>query len=806
VCLGQLISSSSADGTELLVAAEVANRALRTHEDLLAYLPSTVKARLPEFVHLFPPEHQHERHFNPGDSDTLSDVPHQRAGRHRQASSNSTATLSPGPMTTSSTAHSSQLPDPTQPLTDSDYHDGSESNDDFATADDEPASMRQYRTVRASEARHRKSQPRSRGLAARHHSSQPSISSRRAVSPRHAEMDALRQAEMDDHILALEQALNDAREGEENQRKLAARLRKEVDKLHRDFDRAEEHREQAERAPPVGTPGFRGSLTKAIFRPRAVMDNPPSHRSRPGPTPMNDTIGWGSTSFPQFPAGQSPQIPKHLVHADEDDWPDLGEYTDRMRRATPDRMRHDPSPPVSHTSSKVATRSKRLTSAGSTIRSRHAPSHASTLSRTRRQSNDKLTLPSENRKIRKKISQTSFLKPDHAAAVTPERRGPTSVPLQPHLTVEAPESGSSRSPSPRGSSQIKRSGSRTMRRSPWPSPHGSAMSVDPSPNARSTLSYSAPHDSLSPAFASLSSRMESMRAFVSSALVGTPSGPAQTRTLGSELGSEYGERADNSLRYIEDTLLPVRPSPSRTHLSVDDEVKSVFSEGFYQPAAPLPPRVSAALSSLALALAPYTSPAAPRTISGLPGTSYADRSDSDNVFDEAFAMRKIRWAHTTKSSMDSTGSDDFTTESIFTLPPRTNMNSSTSSQGTSITVASSTVKYRSTTPLRRKARPLSFRNSSDGSISLAHRRRLSQQIVALSTADRPSEEEDEDVWEVIQDEAGQATWHEPRTIPARLVHDLICLMAILVDFVECAVVVIYRVVLDMRYGQRNSLL
>ena len=708
-------------------------------------------------------------------------------------------------MTTSSTAHSSQLPDPSPPLTDREFNDGSDSHDDFATADDEPAAMPQYRTIRPSGSRRDPSQSRPRGHLTRQHVAHASISSRRAVSPRHAEMDALRQAEMDDRILALEQAVNDAREGEENQRKLAARLRKEVDKLHRDFDRAEEDRELAERAPPMGTPGLRGNLTKAILMPRSATNAAYVRPARPTPSASQDTMGWGSTSFPQFPAGQSPQIPKHLIHADEDDWPDMGEYTDRLRRATPDRRRYMPSPSVSRTSSKMGTLSKHPTPAGSTIRSRQGPSQASSSSR-RRGSTDKLTLPAESRKTRKKISQTSFLHPDQSVA-TPPKRELSSVPLQPRLTVEAPDSGSSRSSSSQGSCGARQSisGSRTMRRSPWPSPHGSTMSRDPSPNARSTLSYSVPRDSLSPAFASLSSRMESMRAFVSSALEGSPSRPTTTRTLGSELGSEYGERADSSLRYIEETLLLTRPSPSRTHLSADDEAKSVFSEGFYQPAAPLPPRVSAALSSLAMALAPYTSPAAPHTISGLPGSSYGDRSDSDNVFDDAFAMRKIRWADTTKSSMGSTGSDEFTTESVFTLPPRTNINSSTSSQGTSATVASKTLKYQGISP-RPRARPSSFRNSSDGSISLAHRRRLSQQIVVKSAATQTLEPEDEGVWEVISDDKEPTALYEPRTIPGRLVHDLICLMAILVDFVECAVVVIYRVVLDMRYGQRNSLL
>jgi hypothetical protein len=101
-------------------------------------------------------------------------------------------------------------------------------------------------------------------------------------------------------------------------------------------------------------------------------------------------------------------------------------------------------------------------------------------------------------------------------------------------------------------------------------------------------------------------------------------------------------------------------------------------------------------------------------------------------------------------------------------------------------------------------RPASLRHSSDGSVALAHRRRLSQQAAVLSGSQirHDGQQYPKDI--VKRD--GDEEWQEPTTIPGRLVHDILCLLAILVDFIECAVVIIYRVIIDMRYGQRDSLL
>jgi hypothetical protein len=309
--------------------------------------------------------------------------------------------------------------------------------------------------------------------------------------------------------------------------------------------------------------------------------------------------------------------------------------------------------------------------------------------------------------------------------------------------------------------------------------------------------------------------MAAMSAFVSSALQGSPSRPGLARTLGSELGSDYGSQAEGSLRMIEDALFLHRPSPSHTHLSIDDDGRSAYSEGPFESPAPLPPRVSAALSSLALALAPYASPNPPHLIAGLPNSAYKapndDNEEDENVFEEAFAMRKIRWADTTKTSTDRSIPTDFVSESVFggvdslstidDKPRPADASDKMSRQG-----AISRLGH------GRPVKPAYFRHSSDGSIALAHRRKSSQMITAKpplrATKSYPTvqydDPEDDGMWELVPGE--DERWVEPRTIPGRLVHDLICLILILMDFVECAVVIVYRIMLDLRHRERDPLL
>ena len=44
---------------------------------------------------------------------------------------------------------------------------------------------------------------------------------------------------------------------------------------------------------------------------------------------------------------------------------------------------------------------------------------------------------------------------------------------------------------------------------------------------------------------------------------------------------------------------------------------------------------------------------------------------------------------------------------------------------------------------------------------------------------------------------------ELKTVPGKLVHDLICLMAIMMEILECAIVIVFRVAIDMRYNRKS---
>lgn len=697
--------------------------------------------------------------------------------------------MSAGPMTTSSTVYSSVFPDSAETCLRSDEQDVSDSLDDFATADDELGFEQHYSTIRGKAPLRRsnslRSGPHPRAI------NRPGPG-RQHISHRQAQFEELKRADADDKILALEQAVDDARESEENQRRLAARLRKEVEKLQRDFGRSELERAQVEQALPVCTPGIRGTLAKTAKRSLPMIVSP----LRAGSLPTRHAKGTE--------AGLSADSDE-LADQDEDEAePDLGDVTDRFLRTTPgSRKSKHPSPALSANRSVRSIRPKEYSESVSSTRATVvavSPNHEYISSRN------------QPRRLRKKVSQSNFSNPHRFETLTLKAHQSLSPsPLDSRPNNETLRSDLRPPSLSSGITPVKsRNRSRAVRRSPWPQASQSPESHESSPNSQGTLDL--PHDSFSPVLASLSSRMMSMRTYVSSALQDTPTRPRPGRTLGSELGSDYEDEAESSLRIIEDALALVHPSPRRPVTESDDDGRSVFSDGFYEPPAPLPPRVSAALSSLALALAPYASPHPSRIDTSLPESSYSE-GDESNDSDSVLAMRKIRWADTTKSSLESSaGSDEVVSDSVFVLPKRpTRSASAASSTGTAFGGRSISRPSRVSPWFR--PRPTNARQSSDGSLSLAHRRRASQQAVpqlgAVGKGKAKIDNDDhEGAWEAVNEEDPRqvSDFREPRTIPGKVVHDLICLIAILVDFVECAVVIIYRVILDMRYGERPSML
>ena len=205
---------------------------------------------------------------------------------------------------------------------------------------------------------------------------------------------------------------------------------------------------------------------------------------------MRPVGGWGSTSFPEFPAGPS-RIRREIVE-------DIGEVTERLERMSVGSSRRDA------TSSRRSMcdivnpeqstgRSEDTSRAGSTRRDASSLAQNPSLSKTR---SHRLVPTCSTRKVRKKVSSSNFTQPHEARSASP---------LSPRLRVNATTS-------------------------PIPS------------ISRSTRHPSKPHSTLpSPCHDTLGSKMASMRIFVSNHLNLATLTRAQSRTLGSELGVELDE-------------------------------------------------------------------------------------------------------------------------------------------------------------------------------------------------------------------------------------------------------------------------
>ncbi|ORX36026.1 hypothetical protein BD324DRAFT_651931 [Kockovaella imperatae] len=573
----------------------------------------------------------------------------------------------------------------------------------------------------------------------------------------------LQQEVADERILTLEQALQEARESEEAQRRLALRLRREMEKLQRFADRAEEEVLAREHAIQISTP--RGGVTRQSGRSLADLLS------------TAEPFGWGSTSYPAFPSTSRT--------SDDAQAPDLGDVSDRLRR--PATVSRGASP--------------------SSIRSTSTSSRHTT------------HLPLDARRIRKKISQSTFLEPPSSSS----RR-----------TAISSDGSSSESTTTRRS-PVSAMSSSSFRRSPWPSPRRGSTPIDPEdeaneeypfPTMRSTVRVQiTPRPSLSPAFASLSRRMQSMRAFVSSAL-DPDSTFSRARTLGSELGDAQSSW-DISMQAIERTLMRVtEPSPERTEDEStagsigggggggadgdsdtgarpaaqvkdqdDNEADQSFeSDGPGHTPEPLPAHVSAALSSLALALAPAT-------ISPYSKTAYSEAERDSLMQKITRSLPRIKWALSIVSPLArkgpmaelvSSSEEDESPDELGTEDPWAAPSSAIHRPG--LDQMRRRAAYRLSLPL--PARPTVDRQTSDSSIALAHRRVSSQQLPTLRTI------RDSQAPVMVQSEFCAV---EMQTIPGRLVHDLICLLAILLEFVECTVVIVFRVVIDVRYNRKSTM-
>ena len=621
--------------------------------------------------------------------------------------------------------------------------------------------------------------------------------------PTRSTVPTLQQEVADERISVLEQALLDARESEENQRKVAGRLRKEMEKQQRHAERTEDEMVAREVDQLVQsqtrTPRGHSRDSQSRRRREATPDKAAQSASHPG------GYGWGSTAYPSFPNESSFRTKINVTPHDTEEEPDLGDVTGRMRPMSPDVSRGMSTSSIrsySQSSSHGLGASDSVADRSGSIRTPSMqPRTTSRLSRS---------AAPESRKIRAKVSQSNFLEPTAS-------RSRSSSPAA-YSSAVSGQSSSSQSGETARISAPPSTRSSSFRRSPWPSPHPSPIHLDeaygeyPFPTLQSTLRLEVtPRPSLSPAFASLSQRMENMRAFVSSALDPTSTLPrARGRTLGSELGDE-SSFWDISMKAIEQTLMRVtKPDGSDTEETSEDvsrlseEILRQCSEepevtvdqsflsdgdGEGQTPAPLPPHISAALNSLALALAPAT-------VSPL-DTKLSEGERSTLMDKLSKSLPRIKWALDIVSPLAGKGVP--LPDATLPGPSRDKESSSdpwSNDRRTNTShLGGRKAEYRLSLPLPPRPSMVTHA-SSDGSIALAHRRRSSQQVPTLQAIQLRKRVS------MVQSEFSSM---EMQTIPGRLVHDFICLMAIMMEFVECTVVIVFRVVIDVRYNRRSSM-
>ncbi len=100
-------------------------------------------------------------------------------------------------------------------------------------------------------------------------------------------------------IAQLEAALSEARDGEEAQRKAAARLRRDLQRMKRELEHAEDVIIDNQR---VYTPEADRDRLRSVERvTQWASVSRPRGRGSYGPPPDDEPVGWGATAFPEFP-------------------------------------------------------------------------------------------------------------------------------------------------------------------------------------------------------------------------------------------------------------------------------------------------------------------------------------------------------------------------------------------------------------------------------------------------------------------------------------------------------------------------
>ncbi|WWC66523.1 uncharacterized protein I206_100426 [Kwoniella pini CBS 10737] len=712
-------------------------------------------------------------------------------------------------------------------------------------------------------------------------------------TPRYDRLAAL-QTEAEDRIIDLEQALSEARAGEEAQRRTAARWRKEANKMQRELAKADEQRVQSEqdalRESVVGQAGSRNRVDQSRVKIKAGVFEHGIAMS-----PKQHGLGWDYTSFPDFltagPSGiRLPHSSRRGKAFDSSILEDgINQNSTQMGGRT---VPADDLDSLSVTPSEVQKETASIgRKAAAAVRSSFQHLSPNNEVKVLKRMTSRFTSPSP-RKIR-------FRSPSEADSVKK-----LSKVLTPRVTIESSlVSPSLRTRSRRTSADGSQKSNTSIRRSPYPLPRPSNR--DDSPEARRTIDFlhmqamsreGSMSPSISPAFASLSSKMASVRAQINRSLSLDPSlGPGMGRTLGSELGSEYGDEWDRGIRSLENiqwernqphsvkspSPSPSPPSKRSTSLLVfsnddsesendldhspDEDTSVTYLSPVYQPAYPLPAGVSAALSSLATALKPTSifptspSPSLKVPAPNLVHRQWYRRSDNDvskdidqdvtvNV-DAGVEVSSINWA--------SQGQDRQLPPKISSSLPRTDdvlnnsmrplkMKASPAQQRTNHPLLSQTASGRKIHAKRATTFGVGHRES-PRKYALAHRRiNLSFRQSPRNMADgkslidnkcnskygmdsllpmlpdqtltkrgiryiRNSTEVNMDEIsktssreiQTVQEDQNARRQNEPSTIPAKIVHDMFCLISIWLEYIEWFIILGIRFYMDIRDGPRG---
>ncbi|RXK37562.1 hypothetical protein M231_05187 [Tremella mesenterica] len=745
---------------ELLMAARVADQVLRRHEQLVAGLPPSLRASLPG----------------------LGELMSARKSREGLSRSNSFQG-SPAPPHIRTSTSNQEFPPSAQ----------SQRSSRFRPTYDVPIPTpnpenRFFRTVRSSDT--------SMPFPFHNQRHRPKMIDTPGPSPDRVDFAAIQLQENEERLAAMEHALTEARESEEAQRKLAARLRKDFEKLQREYDRAEALMSREDHVMGYGTPRDRPKPRTEVSQEswgRSVSHNDRSRIkvAQPKTTEEDevenviDRFGWGTTTFPEFPASAGPSRPSSQGDT-EDELREVMEHLSvRSNGSILSSRRSEASPSVS-----LRTRlDEETSSVGSAdVATVHRASSVS------RQEAHHLQLPLTDRKIRRRVSKSNFLDPSQPTQ-TPIVE-PLS-PLAPRVTLQAPNSPQSSFSSSSTASQVIPSSNHSHKRSP--SPYPSPQHSDTSTVSQGLFGMSptpSPHPL--PPMTSLMA----MRAYMSNISLNR----APSRTLGSELGSDFGDE------------WAIRSFDERSRTEQGSE------EDDFEDPQPLPPNVSAALSSLALALAPSimfgqtdsSVPILPKGSLREPGLDHRAYA----LLSEAVRMRKIRWAdqdipirtsQSTPAGLTNLKSivknwqtpsdpwegneypDDLSTTSLSSVEPSLSRSRSRSRSPT----PTPTLTSRPSLALAHR------RSSSIQTLHTIHNLQALQVSISRSQAklhfSPSSKKEIQERYEKLDNE------REPNTIPGRVVNDIICLLFLVLDWIEMLAVAVYRVIMDIRYGQRATL-